>query len=164
MKLAFAFSVAVLSMVTLQVVNTSASEAMAKKMGGWEKGGAYDKAYNPSELEQFRATVVKVTTLVPMPGMAPGVALVVKEAEEDDETILVHVCPEWYMDGKGIGIRKGDRLKIRGSWAEIDGKDIFMASKIKRGDYFVLKVRLTKDGTPFWTLSPEEIAREQATE
>jgi hypothetical protein len=36
-----------------------------------------------------------------------------------------------------------------------------MASKIKKGDYFVLKVRLTKDGTPFWTMSPEQLAKEK---
>jgi hypothetical protein len=39
-----------------------------------------------------------------------------------------------------------------------------MASKIKKGDYFVLKVRLTKDGKPFWTMSPEELEQEKKTE
>ena len=58
--------------------------------------------------------------------------------------------------------KKGDSLKIRGSWAEVEDKFVFMASKIKKGDYFELKVRLTKDGTPFWTMSPEELEREKA--
>ena len=49
-------------------------------------------------------------------------------------------------------------------WAEIDGKDVFMASKIKKGDFFDLKVRLTKNGKPFWTMDPEELARERASE
>jgi hypothetical protein len=39
-----------------------------------------------------------------------------------------------------------------------------MASKIKMGDYFSLKVRLTKDGTPFWTMSPEQLAKERASD
>jgi hypothetical protein len=34
-----------------------------------------------------------------------------------------------------------------------------MASKVKKGDSYEFKVRLTKDGTPFWTMSPEELAR-----
>ena len=53
-------------------------------------------------------------------------------------------------------------MKVKGVWAEIDGKEVFMASKVKRGDYYEYKVRLTKDGTPFWTMSPEELARERA--
>jgi hypothetical protein len=36
-----------------------------------------------------------------------------------------------------------------------------MASKVKKGDHYEFKVRLTKDGTPFWTMSPEELARER---
>ena len=37
-----------------------------------------------------------------------------------------------------------------------------MASKVKKGDYFEFKVRLTNDGTPFWTMSPEDLKRERA--
>ena len=95
-----------------------------------------------------------------MQGMAPGVAIYVRETQ-DDEPIEVHVCPSWYMKPGGIGLKRGDRVKVRGVWAEIDGKDVFMASKIKKGDYFVLKVRLTKNGMPFWTMTPEELEQEK---
>ena len=93
-----------------------------------------------------------------MPGMSPGVVMIVKES--DDEAIDVQICPTWYRDAESIGLKRGDQVKIRGVWAEIGGKDIFMASKIKKGDYFVLKVRLTKDGTPFWTMTPQQLAAE----
>jgi hypothetical protein len=135
-----------------------------KDQGGWERGGLYDRHYQSNELEKLRATVVAIEEVVPLPGMSPGVALKVVESEEDKDSIEVHVCPKWYMDQDAIGIKKGDRLKIRGAWAEIGGKDIFMASKIKKGEYFELKVRLTKDGTPFWSMSAEELAREKASE
>jgi hypothetical protein len=128
-------------------------------MGGWGIESPYNKLYNAAELDSFRGEIVKVSEVVPMPGMAPGVALVVKES--DDETVVVHVCPSWYMGVSGIGLRRGDRIKIRGAWADINGQDVFMASKIKKGDYFVLKVRLTKDGTPFWVMTPEEAAKEK---
>ncbi|MBC8391119.1 MAG: hypothetical protein H8E17_00930 [Deltaproteobacteria bacterium] len=36
-----------------------------------------------------------------------------------------------------------------------------MASKVKKGDYFELKVRLSGDGTPFWTLTDAELAKER---
>ena len=136
--------------------------ADSSRQDGWQPGSAYNKMYDASELDAFRATVVKVTEVVPMPGMSKGVAMIVKEAP-DEEPIEVHVCPTWFMDKGGVGLKRGDRVKIRGVWAEIDGKDVFMASKIKKGDYFVLKVRLTKDGKPFWTMSQEELERERAS-
>ena len=133
--------------------------SFSKDMGGWEKEGAYNKLYKPSELDKLKCRVKKVTEVVPMKGMSPGIALIADDG--DGEEFVVHVGPKWYL-GESTGIQRGDKLKIRGSWAEIDGEEVFMASKIKKGDFFVLKVRLTKDGTPFWTMTPEELAREQA--
>lgn len=129
-----------------------------KEMGGWELGSPYNKLYQTSEMDSFRGEVVKVTEVAPMAGMSPGVALQVKESE--DEVVEVQVCPSWYIEPGSVGLKRGDSVKIRGVWAEIGGRDVFMASKIKKGDYFVLKVRLTKDGTPFWTMSPEQLAKE----
>lgn len=59
------------------------------------------------------------------------------------------------------GDAKGDRIKLRGAWAEIDGKDVFLVSKIKKEDDWQFKVRLTSDGTPFWTMTPEELDKER---
>lgn len=130
-------------------------------LGGWGEDSPYNKLYKPSELDKFRCTVEKVIEVVPMEGMSPAIALIADEG--DGEEFMIHVGPKWFL-GDSIGIRRGDRIKIRGSWAEINGKDVFMAAKIKRGDYFVLKVRLTANGKPFWTMSPEELARERAEE
>ena len=136
--------------------------AEAADMGGWGKNSPYNRLYNPAEMDRIKGDVEKITEVVPMPGMSPGVALVLREAK--NETTLVHLCPSWYIDIKSTGLKKGDTVKIRGVWAEIDGKYVFMASKVKKGDYFELKIRLTKDGTPFWIMSPEEEAREKAGE
>ena len=128
--------------------------------GGWELGSPYNNFYKATELDSFKGTVEKIKKIVPLPGMSTGVALIVSESKT--EKVLVHVAPSWFMDIKSVGLKKGDRVKVRGVWAEINGKDVFMASKIKKGDYFSLKVRLTKDGTPFWTMSPERLAKERA--
>ena len=128
-------------------------------MMGWGLKSPYNALYNASELDAFKGEIVKIAELTPMKGMSPAVAIYVKEAE--DEVIEVHVCPAWYMDSAATGLKRGDRIKVRGVWAEINGRDVFMASKIKKGDYFVLKVRLTKDGTPFWTMTPEQLAVER---
>ncbi|MFC1876156.1 hypothetical protein ACFL2E_02610 [Thermodesulfobacteriota bacterium] len=150
-----------LPVVSMMVMGASVGFAEEPKdMGGWELGSTYNQYYNPSEMDRLKCSVKKVTTVVPLKGMAPGVALLVEESKGD--TTLVHICPEWYLGSKDIGLKKGDSLKIRGSWAEINGEFIFMASKIKKGDYFELKVRLTHDGKPFWTMSSEELAKETA--
>ncbi len=126
-------------------------------MAGWEIDSPYNQLYDAREMDSFKGYVKKIYTLVPMPGMAPATAIVVAESEEDFN--VVHVCPEWFAGPGDIGIRRGDRVKVKGVWAEIDGEFVFMASKVKKGDYFEFKVRITKDGTPFWTLSPEEQAK-----
>ena len=137
---------------------TAAMAAPPEDMGGWGKDSPYNQLYNARELDSFKGRVVKVTEIVPMKGMSPGVAILVSDSE--DEVIEVQVCPTWYKSAKKVSLRRDDRVKVRGVWAEIDGKDVFMASKIKKEDSFVLKVRLTKDGTPFWTMSPEQLAEE----
>ena len=150
-----------LTVVVMIVLGTGFAIAAEKKdMGGWELGSTYNQFYDASEMDSIRCTVTKVTTVVPLEGMAPAVAIVVEESKGDKT--LVHICPEWYLGRKDIGLKKGDRLKIKGVWAEINDEFIFIASKIKKGDYFVLKVRLTSDGKPFWTMGPEELAKEIA--
>jgi hypothetical protein len=131
-------------------------------MGGWGIDGPYNKNYNVTELDAFKAYVVKVTEVIPMPGMSPGVALHVREAKSPNaDIIVVHLSPTWFIKPESIGLKRGDRVKLRGVWAQINGEDVFMASKVKKGDYFSLKVRLTKNGKPFWTMSPEELAKER---
>ncbi len=129
-----------------------------RAMNGWELNSPYNKLYKVSELDSFKGTVVDVKEVVPLPGMSPGLALEVSESK--GETITVHVCPASFENKKSIRIKKGDRVKITGVWAEINKKDVFMGSKITKGDYS-LKVRLTKDGTPFWIMTPSQLAKER---
>ncbi|MDF1592167.1 MAG: hypothetical protein P1P89_11675 [Desulfobacterales bacterium] len=129
-------------------------------MGGWELGSPYNKFYKATELDSFKGRVEDIMELVPIPGMSPGIALVVSESKT--EKVLVHVAPSWFLSIRRVGLKKGDRVKVRGVWADINGKEVFMASKITKGDDFALKVRLTKDGTPFWTMSSEQLAKERA--
>jgi len=127
---------------------------------GWGIDDPYNKFYNPKEFEKFKATVVKVTEVVPIPGMSPATAL---EVREGSNTILVHLCPTWFAKPNEIGVKPGDQVVLKGCWAEINGKDVFLASKVRKGDSPEFKVRLTKDGTPFWTMTPEQLAKERAS-
>jgi len=127
-------------------------------MQGWEIDSPYNKLYDVREYEKIRAWVVRVKEVVPMHGMSPATALDVREG---DDVFEVHLCPTWYRKPSDIRLKKNARIKIKGAWAEVNGKDIFMASKIKQDpDFEIIKVRLTKDGTPFWTMSSEQLAME----
>jgi len=130
-----------------------------ENMGGWERGGKYDSLYKPEEREKFKGVVVDIRKVVPLPGMYPGVAIVVRD--RDGEEVLVHLGPRWFINPARMGIRKGDKVKVYGVWAEIDDQDVFIASKIKKGDHFQFKVRRTRDGMPYWAMSPDELAKEK---
>ena len=132
-----------------------------RDMGGWEIDGAYNKLYDPAEFESFKGVVVKIKEMAPMPGMSRGVILWVRERREE-EVYRVDLCPVWFAKPRDTGIRKGEKVHVKGVFAEINGEDVFMASKIKKGADWQFKVRLTKDGTPFWTMSPEQLAKERA--
>ncbi len=152
----------IVALCVLAGASFSAVAGEKRDMGGWGLDSPYNKLYDASEMDSFKGTIVKIIEVVPMKGMSPGVGLVVRERGGDD--ILVHLCPSWFIDRKSTGLKRGDRVKVKGVWAVIDDKDVFMASKVKKGDYFQLKVRLTKDGTPFWTMSPEQLAKERASQ
>ncbi|WP_243309938.1 hypothetical protein [Fundidesulfovibrio agrisoli] len=136
------------------------SQASAADIAGWEKGGAYDKFYDAKEADSFKGKVEQIIEIVPMPGMAKGVGLVVRD-KKDNKTETVHLGPKDFVNVESIGLRTGDTVKVSGVWATIGGKEVVMASKIKKDEGEELKVRRSKDGTPWWTLSPEELAQEK---
>ncbi len=129
-----------------------------RDMQGWGIDDPYNKHYDVREFEKIRAWVVRVKEVVPMPGMSPATVLEVREGAYVHE---IHLCPTWYRKPSEIRLKKNERIKIKGVWAEINGKDVFMASKVKKDpNTEIIKVRLTKDGTPFWTMTPQQLAKE----
>lgn len=134
-----------------------------RDMQGWGVDDPYNQFYDVREYEKIRAYVVKLREASPMPGMSPATIVDVREGSADFTDVFeVHMCPTWYAKPSEIGVKPGDRVKLKGVWAEIDGKDVFMASKIKIDPHFEFKVRLTKNGMPFWAMSPEQLALERA--
>jgi len=138
------------------------SQAAGGDITGWEAGSEYDKLYNPKEQDQIKGDIVKFVTVTPLKGMAPGTALILDEGGGDE--VIVHLCPESFASGRETGLRRGDWVKIRGAWADVGDETVFIASKVKKDSGFGFKVRLTSDGTPFWTMPEEQLAKERATE
>jgi hypothetical protein len=143
------------------LIQTSICAAEEYDLQGWGVNDPYNDYYNARELEKFRAWVVGFKTEPPMPGMSPATIMVVRDAIQ---LIDVHICPAWFAKPADLGIKKGDRVKIMGCRATIDGKDVFMASKVKKENFFEFKVRLTQTGKPFWAMTPEELVREKPPE
>jgi hypothetical protein len=137
-----------------------AEDEKPRDMQGWGIDDPYNKLYDIHEYEKIRAWVIRVKEVVPMPGMSPATALDVREGSDEFE---VQICPTWYRKPSEIRLQKDARIKLKGVWAEINGKDVFLASKIKKDpDIDIIKVRLTRDGTPFWTMTPERLAKEMS--
>jgi hypothetical protein len=128
---------------------------------GWELDSPYNKLYDLNEWDKWKGYMVKVKEVTPLPGMSPGIALIVK-SRDDDEMVTVHLGPKSFIDSNSLGFRKGEKLTLKGAWAEIGDNEVFIASKVRKGDYYELKVRRTKDGTPYWTMTPEQLKNEEA--
>jgi C-terminal processing protease CtpA/Prc len=129
------------------------------ELAGWERNSAYNKYYDVSEFDDFKGVVEEVVDITPLSGMAPGVGLKVKD--QDGDMVEVHLGPKSFVKLDAIGLKPGDKVKVKGVWVALNDKDVFLASKVKKGEDSELKVRRTKDGAPYWTFTPEELAREK---
>jgi hypothetical protein len=126
-------------------------------MQGWGLNDPCNQHYDVRKFEKLRAWVIGFKEEPPMPGMSPGTIMIVRDG---GPPIDVHICPTWFAKPEEVGVKKGDRVKIKGCPAKVAGKNVFMASKIEKPNYFEFKVRLTKNGKPFWTMTPEELVSE----
>ncbi len=152
------FAVAAFAVLCLSALALAASGK--PDITGWEKGGAYDKHYDAKEADAFKGRVEDIVDITPLPGMAKGVALVVRD-KKDNKMETVHLGPKEFVDLGSIGLKKGDTVKVSGVWATIGGKEVVLASKVKKDEGVEIKVRRTKDGTPWWSMTPEELAKEK---
>ena len=138
------------------------SHTRGEGIEGWEKGSIYNKLYDPAERENIRGVVLDFKTVTPLPGMSPGVAMLIRDSE--NQVVTVHLGPRSFIHLNNNGIKKGDKVKVKGVWTEIIDKAVFIAAKVRANGIRVLKVRRTRDGTPYWTMTPEELAKERTLE
>jgi len=149
--------------VVLCITLLSASLAFAGEMNikGWEKGSEYDNLYDNTDRDVFKGTLVDIENITPMDGMAEGIAVLVKD-KEDGEEVLVHLGPKDFVEPRIKDLRPGVRVKVYGVLIELNGEYEYMAAKLKAGEERKYKFRLTRDGTPFWSLSPEALKKEES--
>jgi hypothetical protein len=150
-----------LALLFILLFSVSSSFA-AGDITGWEVGSEYDKFYNYKERDSIKGDIVKFVKVTPLKGMAPGTAFILDEGGGD--RVLVHLCPQSFASARETGLRSGEWVKVKGAWADIGDETVFIAAKVKKDNEFSFKVRLTKDGKPFWTMPPDELARERASD
>ncbi len=151
-----------ISMLTLAIICVSSSVPLSagEDYTGWELYSEYNELYNPKERDSIKGDIVKFITVTPMKGMVPGTAFILDEGGGDH--VVVHLCPESYASGRETGLRRGDWVKVKGVWADVGDETVFIAAKVRKDNEYAFKVRLTSDGTPFWSMSPEQLAKEKA--
>ena len=128
----------------------------AQAIEGWGKGAPYHKLYDPAKYTSFRGTVQAIIDVTPLPGMAPGTGLLVRTVKGKE--VAVHLGPQSFVDVSVIGLKPGDKVKVMGAFATVGEKEIFIASKVKKGEFVQVKLRRTSDGVPFWVMTTAELA------
>ncbi len=113
--------------------------------GGWGPGTPYSRMYDPKTAETVSGEVVKVDKIVPLQGMYAGVHLLVKTGKE---TLSVQLGPEWYLDNQDIHIQSGDKVEVKGSRINFQGKPAIIAAEVRKGDE-TLRLR-DENGFPVW--------------
>jgi hypothetical protein len=154
--------VLMICLLGLQVLSVTSSLAKDTDIKGWEVGSEYNDLYNPKERDSIKGTIVKFVKITPLPGMTSGTGFILDEGGGDK--VLIHICPNSFASERETGLKRGEWVKVKGAWADIGDDTVFIAAKIKKDGGYSFKVRLTSDGTPFWTMPPEQLAKEQAAE
>jgi hypothetical protein len=102
--------------------------------------------YDPKTIETFSGTVVSVTKIAPMTGMAAGVHIMVKT---EKESVSVHLGPAWYIENQDVKIEPRDAVEVKGSRVTVSGKPAIIAAEVKKGDD-LLRLR-DEAGLPAWS-------------
>jgi len=152
----------ILVVFCLLTILPAAAYASDINIKGWEKGGDYDQLYDNTDRDVFKGTLIEIKEITPLDGMTEGIGIVVKD-KEDGEKVLVHLGPKDFVKSRIKDLRPGVRVKVYGVLVEIDEEYEYMCAKLKAGEERKYKFRLTKDGTPFWSLSSEDLKREESS-
>jgi hypothetical protein len=64
------------------------------------------------------------------------------------ETVIVHLGPQWFIENQDQRFNENESLEVTGSRIDLNGKQVILASEVKRGDD-VLCLR-EKSGRPLW--------------
>ena len=123
--------------------------------GGWGADTPYGRLYDPAKEETISGQVVKIDTSAPMPGMAPGMQLLVQT--DDGKNTRVQIGPAWYLERQNLDMKENTRVQITGARAEIEGQPVLMAREVQF-DGHVVTLR-DAQGMPMWSSLRRGVAK-----
>src|SRR5262245_47987819 len=97
--------------------------------GGWGVGASYSRLYDPAKEQTISGQVVSIETGAPMPGMTPGMQMLVQTEEGKDTR--VQVGPVWYLERQDLDLQENTRVQVTGARTEIDGQPVLMAREVQ---------------------------------
>jgi sporulation protein YlmC with PRC-barrel domain len=115
--------------------------------GGWGIETPYGQLYNPTNEQTISGQVVRIEIGAPLPGMAPGMQLLVQT--DDAKTTRVHIGPEWYLKRQDVGIPEHTTVQVTGAVAEVAGQPVLLAREVQLDEH-VLMLR-DAQGIPMWS-------------
>jgi len=137
---------AVFAILGTLILLTDESLAQRGRGGGWGPATQYGRMYNPQTAETVSGEVVKVEKITPVKGMSQGIHVLLKT---EKETIPVHLGPAWYIENQEVTIKEKDKLQVKGSRINFQGKPAIIAAEVTKGDQ-VLMLR-DQNGVPAWS-------------
>jgi len=115
--------------------------------GGWSMDTPYGRLYEPAKEQTISGQVVSIETHAPMPGMAPGMQMLVQI--EDGKSARVQVGPVWYLERQDLDMKENTHVQVTGAQAEIDGQQVLIAREVQF-DGQILTLR-DAQGRPMWS-------------
>ena len=115
--------------------------------GGWGPDTPYGRLYDPAKEQTISGQVVSIETSAPMPGMAPGMQMLVQT--DDGKSTRVQVGPAWYLERQDLDVKENTRVQVTGARAELEGQPVLMAREMQfDGQLVTLR---DAQGMPMWS-------------
>ena len=117
------------------------------RAGGWGVDTPYGRLYEPAKEQTISGQVVSIETSAPMPGMAPGMQMLVQT--DDGKNTRVQVGPVWYLERQDLDMKENTHVQVTGARAEIEGQPVLMAREVQF-DGQIITLR-DAQGMPMWS-------------
>lgn len=133
----------------LLLASSSVAQMSLKSKGsdGWGYNDKYEQNFTKFGIKTYYGEIKSVDTTTPLPNMSSGIQLTVNIDNSDQ---IVHLGPAWFLLRQdNMHFSKGETVEILGPKVSIGGKQVIMASEVKKRDR---KLYLRdKDGIPYWS-------------
>jgi hypothetical protein len=115
--------------------------------GGWGVDTPYGRLYDPAKEQTISGQVVSIEPSAPMPGMAPGMQMLVQT--DDGKSTRVQVGPAWYLERQDLDVKENTHVQVTGARTEIEGQPVLMAREVQfDGQLMTLR---DAQGMPMWS-------------